>query len=81
MVVNLIFGLSSQWWLLLLLWALNGWVQADGAGDPHCGSRTGSRLASGPDSTGFGTSFVAGNAITWLLTGWLVGWFGWRAAL
>ena len=78
--VNLLFGLSSQWWLLLLLWALNGWLQAVGWGPTlrllsnwlTPGQRA--RIA-----TGFGTSFVAGNAITWLLTGWLVGWFGWRA--
>ena len=78
--VNLLFGFSSQWWVLLLLWAVNGWLQAVGWGPTlrllanwlTPGQRA--RIA-----TPFGTSFVAGNALTWLLTGWLVGWFGWRA--
>ncbi len=78
--VNLLFGFSSQWWVLLLLWAVNGWLQAVGWGPTlrllanwlTPGQRA--RIA-----TPFGTSFVAGNAFTWLLTGWVVGWFGWRA--
>jgi OPA family glycerol-3-phosphate transporter-like MFS transporter len=65
---------------LLLLWAVNGWLQAVGWGPTlrllanwlTPGQRA--RIA-----TPFGTSFVAGNAFTWLLTGWVVGWFGWRA--
>ena len=77
---NLLFGLSSPWWLLLLLWAVNGWLQAVGWGPTlrllanwlTPGQRA--RIA-----TPFGTSFVAGNALTWVLTGWLVGWYGWRA--
>lgn len=79
--VNLVFGLASQWCLLPALWALNGWLQSAGWGPTL-------RLLSiwlTPDqrariATAFGTSFVAGNAFTWLLTGWLVGRYGWRTA-
>lgn len=79
--LNLAFGLSSLWGVLFVVWTANGYVQSMGWGPVL---RT---LANwlGPVqrqrvSGVFGTSFVAGNAVTWLLTGWLVIAFGWRSA-
>jgi sugar phosphate permease len=80
-VVNLLFGSFSSWLLLLLLWMINGYFQATGWGpilrtlanwlDPKQRTRV---------SGVFGSSFVVGTALTWLLTGWLVEQFGWRMA-
>jgi sugar phosphate permease len=79
--LNIVFGLSSLWVLLFVVWTANGYVQSMGWGpilrtlanwlDPAQRQRV---------SSVFGTSFVAGNAVTWLLTGWLVVTFGWRSA-
>jgi len=79
--LNLIFGTLSGWLVMLLLWTLNGYFQATGWGPIlrtlanwlTPGQR---RRVSGM----FGSCFVAGNAFTWLLTGWLVANFGWRMA-
>lgn len=79
--LNFLFGASSTWLLLLVLWTINGYFQATGWGPVL---RT---LANWLDadqrrrvSGMFGSCFVAGNAITWLLTGWLVARFNWRIA-
>ena len=79
--INLIFGLFSAWFVLIILWTLNGYFQATGWGPilrllANWLTPSQRRKISGV----FGSCFVAGNAITWLLTGWLVANFGWRVA-
>jgi OPA family glycerol-3-phosphate transporter-like MFS transporter len=79
--INLIFGSLSIWLVLLLLWSINGYFQATGWGPTL---RTLANWLSPEQRTRvsgvFGSSFVAGNALTWLLSGWLVSQFGWRQA-
>jgi sugar phosphate permease len=79
--LNILFGVSSIWSVLLLIWCLNGYCQATGWGPIL---RTVANWLSSTQrskiSALFGSSFVAGNAITWLLSGWAVTSFGWRAA-
>src|SRR5581483_2145546 len=80
-VANLIFGTSSIFIWLLLIWAANGYFQAMGWGPilhtlaQHLTTEQRTRL-----STMFGTSFVAGNALTWLLVGLVVALTNWRGA-
>ncbi|MCB8959963.1 MAG: MFS transporter [Ardenticatenales bacterium] len=79
--VNLAFGFSSSFALLLLLWGINGYCQATGWGPVL---RTLSNWLSGAQrrriATLFGTSYVLGNAAVLLFSGWLVNRWGWRAA-
>lgn len=79
--LNLIFGTLSFWPLMIILWTINGYVQATGWGPVL---RTLANWLSAPQRRRvagvFGSCFVAGNAFTWLLTGWLVANFGWRVA-
>ena len=79
--LNLLFGTLSVWWLMMLLWTINGYFQATGWGPilrllANWLEPTQRRKVSGM----FGSCFVAGNALTWLLSGWLVANFGWRFA-
>lgn len=79
--LNILFGAASTWALLLVVWTINGYFQATGWGPiirvlanwltPEQRSKV---------SGVFGSCFVAGNAFTWLLTGWLVTNHGWRSA-
>ncbi len=80
-MLNFIFGTLSLWPVMIILWTINGYFQATGWGPTlrtlaNWLSPTQRRKVSGV----FGSCFVAGNAFTWLLTGWLVANFGWRAA-
>ena len=79
--LNFIFGLQSLWLIMIFLWTLNGYFQATGWGPTL---RTLANWLTSPQrrkvSGVFGSCFVAGNAFTWLLTGWLVASFGWRVA-
>ncbi len=79
--LNLLFGLSSNWLILMMIWCLNGYFQATGWGpilrtlDSWLSSSQKSQV-----SSLFGSSFVAGSALTWLITGWCVSQLGWRWA-
>lgn len=75
------FGWFSGWGLLFILWSINGFFQATGWGPilrtlANWLTPVQRRKISGV----FGSCFVAGNAVTFLLTGWLVASFGWRSA-
>ena len=80
-LLNLLFGLSSIWLVLLVLWCLNGYFQATGWGpilrtlDNSLSTTQKARV-----SSLFGSSFVAGSALTWLIAGWCAAQFGWRWA-
>ncbi len=79
--LNLVFGAASAWLFLLLLWSLNGYFQATGWGPIlQLLSNWLSDEQRRSVSAIFGSCFVAGNALTWLLTGWLIANLGWRAA-
>lgn len=78
---NVAFGSASALPLMIILWALNGWVQSMGWGpiiktihswfDP----RRRGRIAAL-----FSPCFVLGHLTAWAAGGWLVGRFGWRYA-
>lgn len=79
--LNVLFGVSSAWTVLLLIWCLNGYFQATGWGPILRTVANWLNAAQRSRVSGlFGASFVAGNAVTWLLSGWAVTRFGWRAA-
>ena len=80
-ILSLLFGTLSIWLPLLLLWLINGYFQATGWGPTlrliaNWLTPAQRRKISGA----FGSAFVVGNAVTWLLTGWLVSNFGWRVS-
>lgn len=79
--LNFVFGTLSVWPVLIVLWTINGYSQATGWGPilrtlANWLTPAQRRKVSGM----FGSCFVAGNAFTWLLTGWLVASYGWRLA-
>jgi len=79
--LNLAFGFSDRLGAMILLWAANGYVQSMGWGPilrtlshwfpSQCRARV---------SALFAPSFVVGHAGSWLLSGWLVSRYAWRAA-
>jgi sugar phosphate permease len=78
---NLAFGLVGSFPAFLGLWAVNGFAQATGApsrvktlGNWFPADRRGRMMGL------LGTDYVVGNALAWLLAGWLLGAGGWRAA-
>ncbi len=78
---NLAFGSARTLWLMVGLWALNGWAQSMGWGpiiktirawfDP----RRRGRIAAL-----FSPCFVLGHLAAWTVGGWLTATFGWRYA-
>jgi OPA family glycerol-3-phosphate transporter-like MFS transporter len=79
--LNLIFGSLAVWPAMLMVWTINGYCQSTGWGPilrtlANWLTPSQRRKVAGI----FGSCFVAGNAFTWLLTGWLVARFGWRLA-
>lgn len=80
-VLNLLFGSLSFLPALIIVWMFNGYFQAMGWGPIL---RTLANWLAPAQRTRvsslFGSCFVVGNALTWLLTGRLVANFGWRAA-
>lgn len=78
---NVLFSLQTTLLPLLILWGINGFAQASGWApmmrilserlDAHQRQRI---------STFFPMSFQVGNAITWVVAGFLVFWGGWQMA-
>ncbi|MDX1524220.1 MAG: MFS transporter [Anaerolineae bacterium] len=80
-LINLMVGTLSSLPLIILLWSINGYFQATGwAPILRLLANWLSPEQRNKISGGFGSSFVAGNALTWLLSGWVVETWGWRAA-
>lgn len=79
--LNLLFSFMSFLPALIIIWMINGYFQAMGWGPIL---RTLANWLTTAQRTRvssiFGSCFVVGNALTWLLTGRLVANFGWRAA-
>ena len=81
-VLNLTFGSLSGPIPLLLVWGANGFFQAFGWAPilkviANWHDQDGRRRVAGV----FATSFVVGNALTWVLAGWLAQSYSWRWAL
>jgi len=79
--MNLIFGSVGVWSLMLIVWTINGIFQSTGwapilkvLANWHSSEQR--RKVAGI----YATSYVAGNALTWTITGWLVVNFSWQAA-
>lgn len=80
-IANLVFGTSSIFVVMLIIWAVNGYFQAMGWGPIlHTLANNLSLEQRTRVSSVFGSSFVVGNAATWLLMGWLLTWTEWRSA-
>jgi len=77
-IVNVLFGLSGNFTLLLVLWMLNGYFQS--LGWPTL-VRVVSIIAEGRLGASFGlfnTSWAIGHVISWLLTGAIISGMDWR---
>ena len=79
--MNLIFGSVAIWSVMFLAWTINGFFQSTGWAPilkllSSWHSPEQSRKVAGI----YATSYVAGNALTWILTGWLVARLGWQSA-
>jgi len=78
-VLNLLFGWSSAFALLLALWALNGWAQSTGWGPiMKTLSRWFTPAQRGRLTAFFSPCYVAGHALSWALAGALIARSGWR---
>jgi OPA family glycerol-3-phosphate transporter-like MFS transporter len=79
--MNLIFGSVVIWGFMLAAWTINGFFQSTGWAPILKVLATWHSAEQRRKVAGiYATSFVAGNALTWFLTGWLVANLGWRAA-
>lgn len=79
---NLLFGLSSTWWLFAVLWGLNGWFQ--GWGWPGCAkllTHWYSQSERGRWWSAWNTSHNLGGAVIPILVALCVDYFGWRSAM
>jgi sugar phosphate permease len=80
-LMNLVFASVTIWSLMLVVWTTNGFFQSTGWAPilkvlASWHTSEGRRKVAGI----YATSFVAGNALSWFLAGWLVANLGWRAA-
>jgi sugar phosphate permease len=79
--MNLVFGLVAIWGLMLVVWTTNGFFQSTGWAPILKVLATWHSTKQRRKVAGiYATSFVAGNALTWFLSGWVVANLGWRAA-
>jgi len=78
-IINLALGFNSAFILFVILWGLNGWFQSMGAAPSIVAlSRWFSNNERGTYYGIWSTSHSSGNALTYLLTSFIVGLFGWR---
>ncbi len=78
--LNIVFGSVSTWLGMIIIWAANGFIQSAGwAPMIRTLANWLTPAQSARVSPVFGTSYVVGAIVTWLLTGWLVSRFGWRS--
>lgn len=79
-LINLLFGVSSVFWVFLALWLLNGWAQS--MGWPPCATLLTSWYERERLATWWGlwnASHQVGGALIFVLGGYLVTQWGWRA--
>jgi sugar phosphate permease len=80
-LLNVLFATSSSLLVMTALWMLNGWAQSTGWGPlMKTLSRWFSPQQRGRVTALFSPCYVAGHALSWAMTGWLVSQWGWRAA-
>lgn len=80
-ISNLLFALTTSFWAMQMLWALNGWGQSAGwalmlqtLSEWNTSARRGTLIG------WLSTSYQIGHALSWLLAGFLCEAMGWRAA-
>lgn len=81
-VFNILFGLSSSWWLFALFWGLNGWFQ--GWGWPGCAkllTHWYSQSERGRWWSIWSTSHNVGGALIPLIVALCAQYFGWRSTM
>ena len=77
--MNLLFGLVGSFPAFVAIWAVNGFFQATGAPSRiKVLSNWFSPKERGKMMGFLGTDYVVGNAVSWLLAGWLLQHYGWR---
>ncbi len=77
--MNLLFGLVGSYPAFLAIWAVNGFFQATGAPSRIKVLSNWFPPKERGKMMGFlGTDYVVGNAVCWLLAGWLLQNYGWR---
>jgi OPA family sugar phosphate sensor protein UhpC-like MFS transporter len=80
-LLNLLFGLSSLFWVFVLVWALNGWFQSMGSAPSVV--NIAHWFSHSERGTRYGVWSIAhslGEGMTFVLTSALVAALGWRAA-
>ena len=78
-VFNLLFGFSSILTAMVIIWALNGYVQSMGWGPSvKTVANWFPRRMRGRIGGILGSSYQLGNAFSWVLAGFLAGFLGWR---
>ena len=78
---NLLFSVTTNYWLMLVLWALNGYCQS--IGWPQVVQTMSNWFRVGRRGTMMGlisTCYQGGNVLAWLLAGYLVSEYGWRTS-
>lgn len=80
-LLNALFGLQGALAGMALVWALNGWAQSTGWGPLiKTLSRWFDPQRRGLIAALFGPCYVVGHALSWVLAGWLISRWDWRAA-
>lgn len=80
-LMNILFASTELWVMMLIGWTLNGLCQSTGWAPVIKLLSNWHRPEQRRKVAGiFATSYVAGNAATWILTGWIVVYLNWRAA-
>ncbi|NLS79983.1 MAG: MFS transporter [Chloroflexi bacterium] len=80
-LANLLFGFAGGLAAMIVVWALNGYVQSTGWGPiMRVLSRWFPAQQRGKVTAIFGPCYAAGHVASWLLAGWLIDRVGWRAA-
>lgn len=78
-IFNILFGLSYAFPLMLAFWIANGFVQSTGAPLRIKNLENWFLPTERGSMMGFlGTDYLAGNVLSWLLSGFLISKFGWR---
>jgi MFS transporter, OPA family, sugar phosphate sensor protein UhpC len=78
-IINLVLGFNSFFILFVILWGFNGWFQSMGAAPSIVGlSRWFGNRERGTYYGIWSTSHSSGNALTYMLTSFIVSMFGWR---
>ncbi len=80
-ICNLLFSVTESYWMMLVLWAINGYCQA--IGWPQVVQTMSNWFRVGRRGTMMGlisTCYQGGNVLAWLMAGYLVSEHSWRAS-